>query len=186
MAWFAIGTAAVSAYSSASANSAANENAYKSQLAINAGQKTANNSTVNEMQEQQRKAGVALTSLEMQGQRALAKQVSARSTSNTAGASAAYAYVNVINQMNVKQGNVLVERDAQVRDLGKTSQRLAIGAESNWNAEESKKKSSSAILMEAAMAGAQGYAAGAGAQTAFSDAGGLSGLFGESLPPMGP
>ncbi len=178
MAWVAVGMAAVGAYSSASANATANQNAYKNQLAINAGQKTANVNTRGEMQEQQRKAGFALTSLELSEQRVLAKQVASRANSNTAGASAAYAYVNIINQMNVKQGNVIVERDAQVRDLGKTSQRLAIGAQSNWNQEESKKKSSSAMLMEAAMAGAQAYSAGSDMQDAWGNAGGYKGLFG--------
>jgi hypothetical protein len=175
---FALGMAGLAAYGSASANATANKNAYKNQLAINAGQKTANVNTLGEMQEQQRKTGFALTSLELSEQRVLAKQVASRANSNTAGASAAYAYVNIINQMNVKQGNVIVERDAQVRDLGKTSQRLAIGAQSNWNQEESKKKSSSTMLLEAAMAGAQAYSAGSDMQTSFNNAGGFEGLFG--------
>lgn len=170
--------AAAAVASSIMGNAQANKNAYKNQLAINAGQKTANVNTLGEMQEQQRKTGFALTSLELSEQRVLAKQVASRADSNTAGASAAYAYVNIINQMNVKQGNVIVERDAQVRDLGKTSQRLAIGAQSNWNQEESKKKSSSAMLMEAAMAGAQAYSAGKEMGNAWDNAGGFEGLFG--------
>lgn len=179
MAW-AYTAMAVSAYMSADANATSNKNAYQNQLAINAGQKTANVNTKGEMQGQQRKAGFALTSLEMSEQRALAKQVASKANSNTAGASAAYAYVNIINQMNVKAGNVIVERDAQVRDLGKTSQRLAIGAQSNWNVEESKKKSSSAMLMEAAVAGMQAYSAGKQFGTDLDDAGGWQNmLFGK-------
>lgn len=170
--------AATAAASSIMGNAQANENAYKSQLAINAGQKSANVNTRGEMQEQQREAGIGLTALAMEEQRQLAKVVASKANSNTAGASAAYAWINTSNQFNIKEGNLLVSRDSMVRDLGKTSQKLAINAQNNWNQAESKKKSGMAMMLEAAMAGAQGYAAGQGMQAAANDADGWGSLLG--------
>jgi len=152
--------AALAAVGSIMGDSQANRNLYQQQLGIVGKQKSANVNIRGEMKEKERAAGFKGTVIHMQEQRELAKHVLNKSTSNTAGASAAYAWINVMNQASIKQGNVVAERDAEKRDLGKRSQQLYNDSQSRWNAAESKKKSGMDMLVNAALAGASAYSAG--------------------------
>ena len=173
----ALAMAGIGVLSSIMGNSQANENIYLKQLGINAGMKTGNVNIKGEMSESDRKAGFALSALGGKEQRVLAKQLATRASSNTAGASAAYAYTNIIQQFNIKEGNVITQRDSMKRDLGKQSQRMAQGAQSNWNEAESKRKSAGAMLLEATMAGASAYSAGSSLSTSLGETSWLNDIF---------
>lgn len=145
---------------SLSASKKQNENAYRQQLQINGDLKTAYGNLQNSMQATNEAAGMALTKLEQKELRETATAVAKTSTRNVAGLSAMYAYANFGQQKAFTQGTIVAKTREQQRDYGKQAEAKFAQARSGWNQAEAQKKGAFEILLDAAIAGASGYATG--------------------------
>ncbi len=158
MAYFAAAMAGGAVLSSLMGNKQANENLYRQQLAIVAGQKSRNVQLKNKMEETQRAGGFAKTQVEREEMRTVAKSLSMRADSNTAGSSALYAYMNFGQQTEFTKGTIQSKVDGSLREDGTVAQKYDNQAKSQINVAESKKKSGLTMIVEAAVAGASAYA----------------------------
>lgn len=169
--YFQAAMAGASMLSSLMGNSQANENLYRQQLAIVAGQKSRNVQLVDKMDETIRAGGIIMSAKERENMKAVAKQVAKRATSNTAGSSALYAIVNMDQQLAFTKGTIIAKRDSSLREDGRVSQKYHNQALSQINTAESKKKSGLTMIIEAAVAGASAYGAADSFATAVDSGG---------------
>lgn len=152
--------AAMGAISSIMGTRAANKNALRQQLQIVGDTKSSYINLQNLMGESKQTVGVSLTKNEIKSAREMAKHVSKRATSNTAGASALYAYTNFIQQKAFTEGTMVSKGEGALRDYGKQAEAKFNQARSGINQAQSKKKSALEGALDAVMAGAQGYSIG--------------------------
>jgi len=157
--------AGVAALGSLNANAQNNKNLFKSQLAIVGGQKSANVQTLDNMRETHRATGTALTQVEREELKTQTKLISSKSRSNLSGNSAVYAVTNIMQQGEFTKGTVLAKSETDLINEAKKSQARHNQAQSNINELESKKKDSTTMLFEAAMAGFSAYSAGVGLES---------------------
>jgi len=130
----------------------------------------------NQMSEANRKGGMDLTNLERQALKQQAKMVSAKANSGVAGMSSFYMATNLMQQKALASGSVVSKTESQLREEGRRAVSIRNGVEDSINQLQSQKKSDSAILFEAVMAGAQGYMMG----SKLASMSGLSGTAGVS------
>jgi len=114
----------------------------------------------NQMSEANRKGGMDLTNLERQALKQQAKMVSAKANSGVAGMSSFYMATNLMQQKALASGSVVSKTESQLREEGRRAVSIRNGVEDSINQLQSQKKSDSAILFEAVIAGAQGYMMG--------------------------
>jgi hypothetical protein len=160
MAWVAVGMAAVGAASSIAGTRAGNKNALAQQLQINADTKASYINLGNQGKESKEVVGIALTKLERSSMKQQAQRISQTATSHTAGASALYAYTNIIQQKAFTEGTVVDKGEATLRDFGKQAEAKFNQARSGINQAQAKKKGALEASLDAFTAGASGYAAG--------------------------
>jgi len=166
MAVFAAAMAGAAVLGSLMGNKQANENLYQQQLAIVGGQKSRNVQLKDKMSQTQRAGGIAKSQAEREEMKVLARGVAMTADNNLAGQSALYAYMNVGQQTEFKKGTIQTKIDGSLREDGRISQKYDNQARSQINTAESKKKSSTQMIMEAAVAGASAY----GSSQGFADA----------------
>jgi len=152
--------AALGAVSSIIGTRAANKNALRQQLQIVGDTKSSYINLQNLMEESKQTVGVSLTKNEVKNAREMAKHVSKKATTNTAGASALYAYSNFIQQKAFTEGTMVSKGEAQLRDYGKQAEAKFNQARSGINQAQARKKSGLEATLDAVMAGAQGYSIG--------------------------
>lgn len=154
--------AAVAAAGSLFGSHKQNKNAYAQQLQIVGDTKAAYKNLENLGEESKQTVGFALTKNEIKNAREMAKHVAQKADSNTAGASALYAYSNFIQQKAYTKGTVTAKGEGVLRDYGKQAEAKLARATSGINEAEANKKGAFEMILDATMAGASGYAMGKG------------------------
>lgn len=152
--------AALAAAGSLMGSAKANKNAYMQQLQIAGDLKSSYVNLQDSMESSKQQVGIALTKNEIKSAREMATHLAARADKKTAGASAVYSYANFIQQKAYTTGTIVEKGEEQLRDYGKQAQAKYNQAVSGINAEEGKKKGAFEMILDATMAGAQGYSLG--------------------------
>ena len=134
-----------------------NKNAFRQQLQIVSDTETGYTNLSNQMDQSKRVVGMALTKNETKGLRDVAKHVVNRDASNVSGNSAFYAYTNFMQQKAFTKGTLVSKGEIAMVDYGKTADAKFAQARSGINQAEAKKKGVLEGVLDAVIAGGQGY-----------------------------
>ena len=137
-----------------------NKNAYRQQLQIVSDTEATYTQLQGSMEESKRTVGMALTKNEMAYLKSEANSIAKKANSNTAGASALYAYNNFAMQKMFTKGTVISKGEAAVQDYSKSAAATYNRARSGINQAEAKKKGVFEAVLDAAMAYGSGKATG--------------------------
>jgi NOL1/NOP2/fmu family ribosome biogenesis protein len=137
-----------------------NKNAYRQQLQIVGDTKSTYANLVDSMESSKQVVGLALTKNEMVNLKKEAAFVAKRAKSNTAGASAMYAYNNFTMQKMFTKGTIVAKGAAAMQDYGKSAEATYNRARSGINQAEAKKKGALEATLDAVMAGGSGASTG--------------------------
>lgn len=137
-----------------------NKNAYQQQLQIVRDVKHTYRGLGEQMTEAKQATGIALTRNEMIAAKDLAKYTAQKATSNTAGASALYAYSNFIQQKTFTKGSIISKGEKVITEYGKSAQATYNRARSGINQAEANKKGIFEAVLDATIAYGSGAQAG--------------------------
>jgi len=133
-----------------------NKNAYRQQLQIVGDTKSTYVNLKDSMKGSKQTVGLALTKNEMVSLRNEAKYVAKRANSNTAGASALYAYTNFMQQKMFTKGTIVAKGEAVIQEYGKSAEATYNRSRSGINQAESRKKGALEATLDAFVAFGQG------------------------------
>lgn len=152
--------AAVMGASSIMGTRSANKNALAQQLQIVGDTKASYVNLGNQGKESKEVVGIALTKIERSSMKQQAQRIAQTANFKTAGASALYAYTNILQQKAFTEGTIISKGEATLRDYGKQAEAKFNQARSGINQAQAKKKSALEGTLDAVAAGFSGASMG--------------------------